>query len=1040
MQQALLSSLLIAVLFAAPYLQTVRADEEVASSTEAVASSTTETVPEEVATSTDTPVTDDLASSTKEEPVAEETTSDDPTSGVGEAVASVSSASARTYSTYSDKPVFLTEEMYFPNHALRFGPRFQKTVALKDGTRTYLTVLINQAPTTVSITADISALGGSNAYPLQDVYDYVHIETGTHTIHQFQSDWFTVQSGGANGTVSIPITATDENGDVLTSSITVTLDNTPPTLTIDSISRTATSSLAQDDLLYFSGSLDGTGTETKPYLVYVYELASDGETVIGSAAQDANHPSSLELFALRGGSFSNVPLQIYTIEGTDAFPDDVAYLQYVFSIDDGAGNLITATSSLVSVLPTPPEPEGPKISNVLFLPGIKGSRLYDTDGNKLWEPGSDQDVEKLFLTSTGVSANSGVHTRSGDIIETIAGFSEVYGSFIRSMSELQSAKKIKEWRIVSYDWRLSLDDIVNKGAVREDNIYYDEIADVPYLQQNLLELASSSPTHKVTIIAHSNGGLVAKALLQKLGYAETASLIDKVIFVAVPQSGAPQALGALLFGYKEALPSWFPFMVHVSTARTFAENSPMGYHLLPSQRYFDDVIDPEHAVVQFTAASTYAEERAKYGNTINTWEELRAYSLAEDKGRDKPDPVLFFKPNILNDSLLTYAKSTHDSLDVWVPPTGVTLYQIGGWGVDTVSGIEFYELCVLSVCKKEYRPTFVIDGDGVVPVQSALMVSETTNSIKKFWVNLKLYGFGPISNKNHGNILSVADVQHFLNNIILGDSSLPDNIYTTQPTETVATKQLRFMLHSPLTLNLYDASGNHTGPTTDGDSEETIPGSVYGQFGEVQYVTVPAGPEYSVEMNGVASGTFSLDIQEVSGGSVVASTTLASVPTQAGTIARMTISDTLATVSSLSVDSDGNGSADLVLPVSQNSTTFYQAPVEAVAESASSGGSSRGSKISPISETASINIVPPSALPTTPIALQPTKKGAQVAEANRKEPTVLTQITNKAPLANKSSQLASPLWAFNEVKDILISMLVGVYHFFIRIGSFLFTR
>ncbi len=724
-----------------------------------------------------------------------------------------------------------------------------------------------------------------------------------------------------------------------------------------------------------------------------------------------------------------------SLTGTYENPLPGGFAFQLCGVDGCSGGFATTTATTTPGVAT----TTPQVSNVLFLPGIKGSRLYDAVGNKVWEPGSDQDVEKLFLTSAGVSANPGIHTKSGDIIERIAGFSEIYGSFIRSMNELQSTEMIKEWRIASYDWRLSLDDIVNKGAVREGNIYFEETANVPYLELNLLELASSSPTHKVTIIAHSNGGLVAKKLLMKLGDAETARLIDKVIFVGVPQSGAPQALGALLFGYKESLPSWFPFVVHVSTARMFAENSPMGYHLLPSQRYFDDLLDQERAVVRFTAASTYAEERAKYGNVIDTWDELRAFSLAEDNGRVKPEAVLFFKPNVLNDLLLTYAKRTHDSLDAWVPPAGVTLYQVGGWGLDTVSGIEFYELCILSVCKKEYRPTFVQDGDGVVPIASALMISTSTENVRKYWLDLIPYEFGPI-NKDHGSILAVKELQDLLEAILGGDSNVPKNVYTEQPTSSTPNKLLRFMLHSPLTLNLYDTSGNHTGPTASGGSEQTIPGSVYGQFGEVQYVIVPAGPEYRVEMNGVSTGTFSLDIQEVFGGSIVASTTLAGVPTQAGTIARITIGESLATASSLSVDSDGNGAADFVLPVSQNSISFYQTPVKAVTVATSSGGSSRSRTLPPpITETIGVNAVPLLGLPGILSAPQLTKKIAQTAEATQGAPVVATRATDENQKGNKS-QLASPLLTFYEVKYIFISLLAGVYHFIIRIGSFLFAH
>jgi pimeloyl-ACP methyl ester carboxylesterase len=888
---------------------------------------------------------------------------------------------------------------------------------------------LNESP---DVRVDFSLLGGSSSVrPNEGISSlfnkYIYYDGPAITV--------------PDGTYYLPYTASDPHGNTVAGTVPITIDETSPTIENFVVSYPAGKTAATStDTLTLSGSFSDVSSPaaTKVFdaLVYEYDEAGLPAYFVPTSVGERLTPRASSVSA---GAFSfELPLSSALLEG--GFKPNAKTFDIVFYVQDGAGLITTATSTRLligdSVAATTTG-----VSNVLFLPGIKGSRLYDANDNKLWEPEGNQDVENLFLTSTGVGANTGIHTKSGDIIETIAGFSEIYGSFIRSMNELQTAKTIKEWRIVSYDWRLSLDDIVNKGAVREDNIYFDETADIPYIERNLLELASSSPTHRVTIIAHSNGGLVAKKLMMKLGDTETARLIDKVIFVGVPQSGAPQALGALLFGYKESLPSWFPFIVHTSTARTFAENSPMGYHLLPSQRYFDDVFDQEHAVVRFKAVSTYAEERAEYGNVINTWEELRAFSLAEDNGRVKPEAVVFSKPNVLNDFLLTYAKRTHDSIDAWVPPADVTLYQIGGWGKTTVSGIEFYELCVLSVCKKEYRPMFVEDGDGVVPIPSALMLSTTTDNIKRFWVNLDLYGFGPIGNKNHGNILSVTDMQIFLQNILLNDSSLPENILTSQPAASITAKQLRFMLHSPLTLNLYDSSGNHTGPTENESSEETIPGSEYGQFGEVQYIIVPAGPEYRVEMNGVASGTFSLDIQEVSDGSVVASTTLASVPTQAGTIATMTIGDSLEAVSNLSVDLDGNGSADFQQPVSQNSTSFYQASVETVTEPTSSGGSSKkSSAISTVQETPNVTPTPSLGLPITLVAQQQTKQPAQVAVAIQKEPSITTQPAESEPNIDRYSLIASPLSAFYEVKDILISMLVGVYHFIIRIGSFLFTH
>ncbi|MCP5810435.1 hypothetical protein NL321_30250, partial [Klebsiella pneumoniae] len=57
----------------------------------------------------------------------------------------------------------------------------------------------------------------------------------------------------------------------------------------------------------------------------------------------------------------------------------------------------------------------------------------------------------------------------------------------------------------------------------------------------------------MTIVAHSNGGLVAKALLNQLGGETAKSLVGRVIMIGVPQSGAPADLGAMLVGYEAGI-------------------------------------------------------------------------------------------------------------------------------------------------------------------------------------------------------------------------------------------------------------------------------------------------------------------------------------------------------------------------------------------------------------------------------------------------------------------------------------------------------
>ena len=610
-------------------------------------------------------------------------------------------------------------------------------------------------------------------------------------------------------------------------------------------------------------------------------------------------------------------------------PDDSTYVSFYGTIDGDA--------SIIQTTPFSPTEFQKCCSSVLFLPGIKGSRLYvETDGseNKLWEPdlfeGND-DVRGMSLDSNGKSIGN-VYVKEGSILDS-AGGKDYYKSFIADMDALESSGDIEDWQSVAYDWRLSLDDILANGAEVDGKIFYGTATSTPYITQTLRALASQSQTGKVTIVAHSNGGLVTKALLEQLGDAEAQKLVDKIILVGVPQSGAPQSIGSLLYGYREGIPDFFPFVVKASTAREFAENSPMGYHLLPSQRYFDDTKDINHPVVIFDGEKAFEKERTAYGLIIDNKTELDDFLLARDGGREKPLSGQIGKANVLNATLIDYGQSLHDSLDVWVPPENITVYQIAGWGKDTVAGIEFYDAPQVSAFTalnpRAYRPLFVEDGDQVVPVPSALMMSTSTENVKRYWVNLNS------SKKTHGDMFEFSDLKKFIDEILTSqDVGFYPSISNNAPQKS-GNKKLRFFLHSPLTLELYDSLGSHVGQNEDGSFDQEIPDVEYGEFGDVQYIIAPQGPEYRLVLNGLDVGTFSLDIQEVEGGSVTMQTTLANIPTTENTIATLNIGDGIETASELSVDEDGKGTIDITLQPLSGETVIYEEPEPEVPEESS---------------------------------------------------------------------------------------------------------
>jgi pimeloyl-ACP methyl ester carboxylesterase len=560
-------------------------------------------------------------------------------------------------------------------------------------------------------------------------------------------------------------------------------------------------------------------------------------------------------------------------------------------------------------------------SNVLFLPGIEGSRLYETSSNgeeKIWEPSILTRADDLSLDSTGRSQRGDIYTR--DVLDTPYG-TDIYGSFLANLEQEKTNHVINDWEAIPYDWRLSLDDLLTYGSKTADGISYSNAlaTSSPYIIQEVRRLAATSPTHKVTIVAHSNGGLVAKQLVTVLG-PQASSLIDQVILVASPQAGTPQAIAGLLHGQDSGLPSYFPIIFPASAARKLGNNSPTLYNLIPSANYFTYVDTPVITIDPVTLPDWVT----KYGDTIHSEERLRNF-LTDTYQRVSIDSTNLESPVTLNGSILDTAQSVHANLDAWSPPPGIRVTQIAGWGIPkTLSSIRYEKRGGVV----HMSPTFVIDGDGTVVTPSALWTS-AESMVTNYWVNLKKYNddhenaFQQLTtfwDKNHANILSIPEVDTFINNLITATSSpSPAYISNTQPIDSG--KRLQYALHSPLNLNLYDDQGRHTGlSTTTGKLEEQIPGTYYVEIGEAKYIFADEIAAQHIHMYGYGTGTFTLNVNEYEGNTLLASTTFRDIPTTASTSAVLTISNDLSTVSPLIVDENGDGNTDLNLIPKLNDT------------------------------------------------------------------------------------------------------------------------
>lgn len=885
-----------------------------------------------------------------------------------------------------------------------------------------IALLVQAAPEAISVVVDLSELGVSDVVPLS--------RPGSI----YRAEGIVIGSALSSGTKTITAIAMDAEGNETRREYQVQVDVAAPEIAI-AFSSQNRGRLVQNELLYVSGEItDATSVRSVSGRMYPYDAAGVLIPTPSRFITGSHFPMTAT------GPFSNIGFST-AIE----FPPETAMLAFELEIIDDAGNIGYGTTSPMRFYKAgeaPPPP--PPASNVLFLPGIKGSRLFGGD-EKFWEPGIFQnDIQELFLNLAGKSVRDDVYVPSGKagVIDEIPG-TKIYASFMEDMDELVSSGTINEWQAAPYDWRLSLTDIVDSGLEEDGRIYYGQATSTPYIEQTLRALAATSQTGKVSIVAHSNGGLVAKALMQKLGDAETAALIDDVIFVGVPQSGAPQSLGAILYGYREEIPQNIGLILDAPSARKFAKNSPMGYHLLPSSRYFQDVSDPEHVVAKFIGPNAYSTEISTYGSTIDSWAELKSFLLAEDGGRAEPDERNVNLAAIGNPILTEYAEATHQRLDSWLAPSNVSIYEIGGWGANTIAGIEFYELNIPllpdSLRQRLYRPIFVEDGDKAVPIPSSLMMPES-ESVQRYWLDLSR-----IRNR-HEDLLQINGLRDFVVSILQNNPVENETILTEQPPSEGSNSRLIFFLHSPLSLELYDSTGNHVGPNDDGNIDEEVEGSEYGVFGDVQFIVVPAGSDYRIALDGLQEGIFTLEAQEVQSNETISSLTFAGLPATSDTLASLTISGNLDTTSSLTVDVDGDNQDDIVLPPTLNGiSTYYPPNTEEIPEEpettptetssieSSGGGSSKRKMETTLPMTS--NTTPKPALATTSEVVTIIELDSDAPEITvpKIEPGEVLGVMDDRSSQSAQEEIPSQHNWFELLLAYLYSLLIKLWHWIVSL-------
>ncbi len=557
------------------------------------------------------------------------------------------------------------------------------------------------------------------------------------------------------------------------------------------------------------------------------------------------------------------------------------------STDPGTGTT-TATSTATST------PSG--ASSVLFLPGIQASRLY-TKGllgseDQLWEPNINNDVAALAMDENGVSIND-VYTR--DVVNEIFGVSNVYKTFINQMNLLKSDEKIIENFVpFAYDWRFSVEDVVANGVQYE--------SEIKNLVATVEALAGDSFTKKVTIIAHSNGGLLGKALITELENQGKAKLIDKLVMVGTPQLGASKAIGVMLHGYDQRAGGGI--IIDDVTARDVVKNMPGAYSLLPSPKYFEKSIEP---VVSADTSNATAAIQA-YG-VIDSATELKNFLLDSNNLRES-NPARINNPSVLNHTLFSNNEAIQSRLDNWRAPQNVAVYEVVGTGINTIRGFEYRAFpCSQVICgsgslMKPY-PLFSSDGDETVMALSASGYEGAKVTAK---VDLDAEGDGILNREyEHSNLTESPTVQDFVDAIIRFPY-VSDTVVVPPNFIDVTRKYTIIGAHSPVALSVEDKNGLKVGRAGDQINEE-VPGSQFVELGGSTYIILPADTEYTATVAGTGEGVYSLTIDSLNGD--LQTSEFKYMGASTSLLMKATFTASSSGFSNLKTDSNGDGQTDL---------------------------------------------------------------------------------------------------------------------------------
>ena len=459
---------------------------------------------------------------------------------------------------------------------------------------------------------------------------------------------------------------------------------------------------------------------------------------------------------------------------------------------------------------------------VLFVPGIMGTEIKNgnellwADINRMFMDIGDEFLDPLQFNNDLSPQNNNL--ASDNVIkklETALGLIDFnYTEGLVNEFVGQGYTENQDLFLFPYDWRYGVSGKFANGTTN-----------VNLLKQKIADILQQTGSDKVDVIAHSNGGLLVKKYAMDNS---TDNHIGKAIFVGVPNTGAPKAIKVLVQGDNMGVPG-----LNDAEMKKLAQNFPVSYDLLPSQKYYDT--------------------KGSFVKVVNT-DVVEQKTIVKDLNYDEFKSYL--NDNGLNSTAMANSEGLHTTSfdDYDIRTAGVDLYNIVGCKAATINKItEERFKNIVGYTLVDYKNIGYKTGDGTVPLESATNLPVSQEN--------KFYALSA----DHGKMPSQDGIRQKLVNIIAGSSLSVSDKVITQDIGKCQLNGKAISVFSPVDIFVTDQNGNRLGLAEDGSIVNEIPNASFEIMGEHKFIYLPQdeGQVYTTSIKGTGVGTYTIKAENI---------------------------------------------------------------------------------------------------------------------------------------------------------------------------------